>query len=273
MATTPDSALTAPFQLGFTGPGVLLLHGFTGSPWDVRPLGESLAAAGFRVHAPRLPGHGASPEDMRSVRAGDWRAVVEGLLSELSADGAPVHLVGLSMGALLLASEAARRPASVGGLVLLAPALRLRGLDARVSTRLAPLGLLPRLKPWIFKSTTDLHDPEALAQAPILPAYPSARLEDLRQVQRWARRDLPMVQAPTLIMDAAHDRVVRPAAAREVASLLRRSARVRRVHLARGGHILPRDYEGPRVAKETIAFLRSCTPGIADEASAHRRSG
>lgn len=271
--TTLDSALTAPFQLGFTGPDVLLIHGFTGSPWDVRPLGEALAAAGFRVHAPRLPGHGMTPDDMTPVRAGDWRAAVEGHLSELSSRSGPVHLVGLSMGALLVASAAARRPASVAGLVLLAPALRLRALDARVGTRCSPTGLLPRLKPWIFKHTTDIQDPEVRAQAPILRAYPTARLADLRQVQCWARRDLPRVRAPTLVMDAAQDLVVRSASAREVVSLLRRSVRVRSVHLARGGHILPRDLESARVASETVAFLRSCAAPSRAEVLERRSSG
>ena len=173
-----------------------------------------------------------------------------------------MHLVGLSMGALLAACAAARSPFRVGGLVLLAPALRLRGLKARVTTRLSPLGLLPSFKPWIIKTTTDIQDPATRALSPILPAYPSARLEDLHQVQSWARDALPHVLGPTLVIDAAQDRVVRRASAREVVSLLKRSARVRRVHLAHGGHILPRDVASARVASETVAFLRSCEPAM-----------
>ena len=71
-ASTVDASSTAPFRLE---PGnqhharaaVLLLHGFTGSPWEVRPLGESLAARGFHVLAPQLPGHGTTPEAMLYV--------------------------------------------------------------------------------------------------------------------------------------------------------------------------------------------------------------
>src|SRR4249919_1552415 len=98
----PAEAKTAPFDLGPAKPKatVLLVHGFTGSPWDVRPLGEALAAAGYRVKGIRLPGHGGVTEATDAVGWQDWEHAVEDALFRLSEEG-PVHLARLSMGALL----------------------------------------------------------------------------------------------------------------------------------------------------------------------------
>jgi carboxylesterase len=80
---------------------VLLLHGFSGSPWEVRPLGDALSARGFHVHAPLLPGHGSTPEALRFVTWRDWLSAADDALEKLFARFEEVSLAGLSMGALL----------------------------------------------------------------------------------------------------------------------------------------------------------------------------
>src|SRR2546427_383316 len=97
-----DGAATAPFRLEPAGArsAVLLLHGFTGSPWEVRPLGESLAARGYCVLGPRLPGHGTDPEAMLYVTHLDWEREAESALASLK-NFDRVFVAGLSMGALL----------------------------------------------------------------------------------------------------------------------------------------------------------------------------
>src|SRR4051812_37684120 len=104
-ATTSDDSATASFTLEPEGAGpvrgaVLLLHGFTGSPWEVRPLGESLAARGYHAFAPRLPGHGTSPEAMLYVTHLDWEREAERALHALQRFER-VFVAGLSMGSLL----------------------------------------------------------------------------------------------------------------------------------------------------------------------------
>src|SRR5690606_9643421 len=127
---------------------------------------------------PRLPGHGVDPLAMEDVRATDWRGVVESELLRLSGRG-PVHLVGLSMGALLCSIAAARLPGLSASLTLLAPALRLAGFPARAVARLSGWNLLTGIHPWLHKSGTDIRDPQTRMAAPLLRAYPRARLGDL----------------------------------------------------------------------------------------------
>src|ERR1700682_4947012 len=96
-----------PFALGDGPDACLLLHGLTGSPAEVRPVGEALALAGFRAVAPLLPGHGTAPEDLYTVTRFDLLRAAESAL--LSLRGARrVYLCGLSAGALLALHLAAK---------------------------------------------------------------------------------------------------------------------------------------------------------------------
>lgn len=249
-----DPWKTAPFELGHGDEACLLLHGFTGSPWDVRPLGEALAARGLYVKAPRLPGHGTTPEAMLEVDHRQWQQAALEALHSLQGFRS-VFVAGLSMGALLGLHLAARQPERVRGLVLIAPAARFKGPTMALLKSLRHTGLLERVKPWVHKSGTDLSDPAALAEAPILAAFPSARLNDLWTLQEQAVEDAPRVRCPTLVVVAEQDHVVDPEGGRWLASQLTQAPSVRVLSLQEGYHIIPRDKGGPRLAAEVGAFL------------------
>jgi len=251
-----DRDLTAPFELG-VGPGAcLLVHGFTGTPWDVRPLGEALAAGGFRVRGLLLPGHGRTPQAMLEAGARDWLAACE---EGLAAFREPrVAVVGLSMGALLALVLAARQRTRVQAVACLAPALRFKSPVTRGLQLGGPISvtLAARLRPWVHKSTTDLLDPDARAEAPVLTAWPLVRLGDLWEVQHLAWRAAQQVEAPVLLAVARNDHVVDSRGARALAKRLTRARSIRFIELDRGAHIMPRD-EGRRVLEaEVLGFLR-----------------
>lgn len=251
-----DASDTAPFRLdppeGMNARGaVLLLHGFTGSPWEVRPLGESLAARGYRVLAPKLPGHGTSPEAMLYVRHTDWEREVERALEELSASG-PVLVAGLSMGALLSLLLAARFPNRVKALALMAPALKLRSRGARVLEALKVFERHPFDEVWVRKYASDVEDDEARRSAPVLPKYPAARLRDMFALQGLAEKAISQVACPSLVLVAENDHVIDVAAASALPKRLKRS---RLVSFQRGFHLMPRDVDRARVAAEVGAFF------------------
>jgi carboxylesterase len=242
-----DPALTAPFDVG-QGPPCLLLHGFTGTPWELRPLGEALAARGFRAVGIRLPGHGQNAEAMLQGSVHHWRSAAERALDALGAD---VRVVGLSMGALLALDLAARFPDRVRRLALLAPAFALQDPLATALKRVRRLPLLA-LRPWIEKHSVDLADPVARAGAPVIPAFPSRLLNDFWMLQDLAQAALTQVQAPTLIATGARDQVVDPAAIRRAAQVLARHVPLREIEQREAAHLLPRDH-GHAVLEEEIA--------------------
>jgi carboxylesterase len=249
-----DPTKAAPFELGQGEDAVLLLHGFTGSPWDVRPLGESLAHRGFHVRGLRLPGHGQTPEAMLDVSWRDWEDEARSGLEALGSHRR-VFIAGLSMGALLAVILAAHAPRRVSGLALLAPALRFRGPTLRLLRASRKLPFLHLFRPWIEKGATDLADPRARAEAPILRRWPSARLQDLWTIQDRAQAALARVKAPALVAVASDDHVVSPEGGAELARGLVGAPRVRYVRFGRGFHIMPRDYDRDLVADEVHRFF------------------
>jgi carboxylesterase len=249
---------TAPFELG---PGdaktaVLLLHGFTGSPWEVRPLGEALAARGYHVRAPRLPGHGGTPEAMLWVTWREWLATAEAALAALQ-DFERVVVSGLSMGGLLGVLLAARHPSRIEGMALLAPVVRVRRPGARFLRAVRSLPLRELLPQWVQKDASDIQLDEVRAESPLLPRYPLARVWDLFALQDLADEAVQDVRCPSLVLAARHDHVVDLDAVYRFQARLPRS---RLVTLQRGFHIIPRDADRALALTEVSEFLDHVAP-------------
>jgi carboxylesterase len=249
-----DTTKTAALELGSGRKACLLMHGFTGSPWDLAPLAEALAAQGYYVRVPRLPGHGTTPEAMLNVTHQDWEQTGEEILGTM-AEGRRVFVGGLSMGALLALRLSVRAPKLVAGLALMAPALRFVSPSLRLLARMPESPLLELIRPYVAKTATDIEDEAALREAPILPAFPSARLRDVWALQRSTRAVLDQVRAPTLVLQARGDRVVDRRGARELVRSLKSAQRVRYVEISEGRHIMPRDLGRALVAAEVIDFF------------------
>ncbi|MBI3185129.1 MAG: alpha/beta fold hydrolase [Myxococcales bacterium] len=245
--------MTAPFELGGGDDACLLLHGFTGSPWEMRPLGEALAARGYYVSGIRLPGHGASAA-LEQVTHRDWEQAAEDALLSLR-NFRQVFVAGLSMGALLALLLAARHPERVHALALLAPAMRFARLPVRLLKAVRGLPLLEFFWPRFEKTRSDIEDASVRAEAPVLRKVPSAWLHDLWAVQDKARAALGQVHAPSLIAAAEKDHVVSMGGARELARGLINAPAVRFIAVSEGFHILTRDKGREVVLGEVAEFF------------------
>ena len=248
-----DPEKTAPFELGGGDDACLLIHGFTGSPWDMRPLGEALAAR-YYVRGIRLPGHGTTPEAMLGVSHRDWEQAADDALLSLG-NFRQIFVAGLSMGALLGIRLAAKHPERVHALALIAPAMNFKGATAR----LAGLGRyvpVHAVKPWVEKDSTDIDDPVERAAAPVMHRWPFARLHDLWELQKLTRGSLGAVRSPTLIVVAENDHVVEVEGGGEIARGLNAAPNVRFVMLREGFHIVPRDRGRAVLVDEVSEFFR-----------------
>ena len=128
--TAPDDVMDGAEPFVFAagdGPegrtGVLVVHGFTGTPMSVRPWGEHLAAAGFAVRGPLLPGHGTRWQDCNASTHDQWTTAVNDAFDVLAAECDRVFVAGLSLGGTLSIRLAEARPDDVAGLLLVNPAL------------------------------------------------------------------------------------------------------------------------------------------------------
>jgi carboxylesterase len=97
--------------------GVLLSHGFTGTPMEMRPLAEAFASAGYTVALPRLAGHGTTPEDMATTTANAWVASIADAATWLQARCDRLLMVGLSMGGILSLYMAGLQPTLFAGII------------------------------------------------------------------------------------------------------------------------------------------------------------
>jgi esterase/lipase len=119
-----NSAVVDTHDFFFPGNGVsaLLVHGLTGTPFEMRYLGDQLAARGVRVRGVKLAGHAGTPEELGAAGYDNWYESVVKSLEDLREHGEPIVVIGLSMGAVLSARLAADQGESISGVVLLAPA-------------------------------------------------------------------------------------------------------------------------------------------------------
>jgi carboxylesterase len=224
-------------------PGVLLVHGFTASPHEMRPLAKSLCQAGYPVAAVRLPGHGTSPDDLAQRRYEEWLNAVLETHDSLSQRTGRVYGIGISTGALLLLALAAQR--DLNGLVLLSPFLALRH-------RLAPLaGLLRHWKKYQRRAL-----PAHLADF----CYDRRPLNGVHQINRLIRHirpSLPRITAPTLAINALGDRTVDIASGQRLFQRLGSPHKEYHLYGADTGHGLasPDQPHWPRMVNLVLCFL------------------
>jgi esterase/lipase len=241
---------------GGAGTGVLLLHGFTGSPFSVRPWGEHLAAAGFAVRAPLLPGHGTRWQDCNLTTEQHWVDAVSGTLDRLTAECDRVVVAGLSMGGTLAIRLAELRPDDVAGLVLVNPSLLTQRLDAKL------LPLLARLTPSWAPIGNDIKKPGVTELA--YPKLPTRAVLGLRRLWTATRADLGRVTAPLLVFRSVTDHVVEPASVRVLLAGVS-STDVAEVLLEDSYHVATLDNDAPRIAAGSVDWIRARVPVLEEE--------
>ncbi len=238
----------APFHFaGVRNAAVLCLHGLTGTPYEVRPLGEACAARGLAAVGPALPGHNASLEALARVRAEAWLDAARGELATLRSQHERVFVAGLSLGGLLGLALAAE--GSLDGLAVVGTPLRLRP----PLPLLVPL--LRHLVPTVRKTGgSDIRDDAARARHPSYTAMPLESVYQLLRLQRSVRDRLDRVQVPILVAHGALDRTARPQDARRIVD--RVASRERELLLlAESGHVVPVDRDGPALASAVAEFF------------------
>lgn len=225
--------------------GVLVCHGFTGSPRTVRPWAGYLAAAGLTVRAPRLPGHGTSWQDLNRTGWQDWYGAAEEAFAELSGHCEQVFVAGLSMGACLALRLAQTQGAKVAGLVVVNPSL---APDTRLFL-LAPA--LKRVVPSLPGIAGDIKKPGAAEGG--YKRVPVKAAATLPAMWNLTARHLPEVTQPLLVYRSTVDHVVGPASMRVLTAALP-AAEVR--PLADSYHVATLDNDAPVIFEGTLAFIR-----------------
>lgn len=244
--TAPILPGCEPFSASNGRNGVLVLHGFTGSPQSMRPLAEAFAAAGLSVELPLLPGHGTSLEEMIPTRWKDWSAAVEAAYASLATRCERVVVAGLSMGGTLTLSLAEAHP-EIPGIVLVNPLVEqaaesfyemMRGMLEQGFDRI-PSGIGSDIaQPGRTEATYDGTPIEALLSLMDGAGVVSSKLAS--------------VACPVLLLSSRTDHVVPPSSGDAVVNGV--SGPVERVFLEKSYHVATLDYDQAEIERRSVEF-------------------
>ncbi len=225
--------------------GILLVHGFTATAAEVRPLGERFHEAGYTVAGPLLPGHGTTPQALNRCRWQEWAEAVEALYGKLSADCDRVFVGGESMGGLLALHLAIQHP-EIAGVITYAAALELAS-----KARSRAISLLAPFVPMLEKPRSG-SDSEIQWQG--YRHYPLAATRELLALQRRVRSHLTAITHPLLIFHGARDTTVSRASP-EIIYRSASSSLKAMYELKHSGHCVVMDRDWELVAQITLDFI------------------
>jgi carboxylesterase len=241
-----------PFSASNGAHGVLVLHGFTGSPQSMRPLAEAFADAGFSVELPLLPGHGTAVEDLIPMRWSDWMSAAEAAYLDLAARCDRTVVAGLSMGGALACSLAAMHP-EIAGAVVVNPLIEPPAESFRkILTGALGAGVVSA--PAIG---SDIAKPGAAELA--YDATPIEAVLSLFDACAELVGRLGEIRCPLLIMLSRHDHVVPPGSGEVLAAGA--AGPVERVWLEQSYHVATLDFDQPEIEERAVAFAQKTVAG------------
>jgi len=258
MAQSPEFGAVMAGAEPFSAPGgpngVLVVHGFSGTPQSMRGLAAAFAAAGFAVELPLLPGHGTSVDDLATTSFEQWSQAVTDAYTDLAQRSDRVVVAGLSMGATLAARLAAQRPAVAGLIVIngafaaVEPTVR-AGLEQLVTQGVAR----------IPGPGNDVADPSQAELA--YTEVPPVQLLSLLDALDGLQDELARVVCPSLVITSDQDHVVAPASSDFFAAHV--AGPVERMRLVRSFHVATLDYERAELQARAVTFASRVTGGDA----------
>jgi carboxylesterase len=237
-------------------PAVLLLHGFTSTPWETRPVAAALARAGFATRSPVLPGHGSSPDALAKATWEQWLQCARRELDALIAEHKYVVIAGFSLGALLaITAGTSRQHSGVIAVIALGAATGLSPLSTKVlavAERLA--GWMPDVRLKKYRGS-DVRDPLAKRLNPAYRVQPLRAARELLKGQRAALASVQELSVPLLVMHGRHDATVPMSKALQLVDHARRAPIELRI-LPQSAHLLGVDVERAQVCDAIVSFVQ-----------------
>jgi carboxylesterase len=246
----PLSVAARPELTGGRRIGVLLSHGFTGSPASIKPWGRHIGELGYGVEVPLLPGHGTSWEQLNTTTFDDWYAEITRVFETLRASHDAVVVGGLSMGATLTLRLAADHPDAIAGVVVVNPVVSSKRLDIKL------LPLLKHVVPSFPGIVDDIKKPDVTEHG--YTRTPLKALHSFFQVWPALIADLPQITAPLLYFRAPEDHVVDGSSQPIITSRVSSSEIIER-DLNESYHVATIDNDAPQIFEESAEFIARVT--------------
>ncbi|MBM7703624.1 alpha/beta hydrolase [Metabacillus iocasae] len=232
--------------------GVLVSHGFIGTPQSMKYVGEELAKKGYTVYGLRLKGHGTHYEDLEQATYEDWKQDFLNAYNHLKESCKYIFIVGQSMGGTLTLRTASEVK-DIEGIMLINPAISVIPSMESYRQRFEPR-YVPEGKPDIKEN--NVHE-ITYEQAPLKSIQQLLSLMDETKIR------LSRVSCPTLLLTSTIDNVVPPENSTYILNHVR-AGHKRQVFLENSYHVASMDYDKDKIVTECITFItqelakRSC---------------
>ena len=230
--------------------GIILVHGFTGSPASMRPWAEFLNGRGYTVRVPLLPGHGTKPEDLNKVKWQEWPECVEKVLDELSQKCDVIFMCGLSMGGGTTLHVTQKQQSKLRGIILVNPMIHLPFVPVPVAwwvsrivkMRKAVAGDIkrPGISEWGYDAT------------------PLVGIHELLKMLKITREKLGEITLPVQLFHSVDDHTL-PVSNTEIVMKGISSTNKNRIELTNSYHVATLDYDADLIFQNSLTFIESLT--------------
>ncbi len=227
--------------------GILLVHGFTGSPASMRSWAEFFAARGYTVRVPRLPGHGTQWQDLNKISWEEWPARIVEELEELDKTCEKVFIFGLSMGGATSLYVAAHQSEKIVGIVLVNPMIHIPG----ISIKFGPI--LSKFRSHLASVGNDIKRPGVTEWS--YDALPTRGVVQLNKLLKNARLTLGLIKLPLLLFHSVEDHTL-PVSNTEIVMAEIGSPRKQRVELLNSYHVATLDYDCDLIFENSLVFVQ-----------------
>ncbi len=226
--------------------GVVLVHGYTGSPSSMRPWAEYLNQKGYTVRVPLLPGHGTKPEDLSQIKWQDWPEKVESELDELRKNCKKIFICGFSMGGGTTLHLATTHSDKITGIILVNPMIHL----PFVGTKLAYV--LSLLKKYRSSAGDDIKRPGVTQGG--YEVMSTEGIYQILQMLKYTRANLHRVSVPMQLFHSVDDHTL-PVSNTEIVMKRVGSLSKERIELTNSFHVATLDYDAEIIFENSLIFI------------------
>jgi carboxylesterase len=226
--------------------GVVLVHGFTGSPAAMRPWAEFLNARGYSVRVPLLPGHGTKPADLNQVEWPEWPAKVKAEIAVLNKHCSKIFVAGLSMGGGTTLHVASELGDQLTGIILVNPMIHVRGISPALAfavSRIVKFG----------KSVGNDIKRKGVTEYSY-DKLPYRGIHQLLKMLKLTRAALPSIKLPMQLFHSVDDHTL-PVSNTEIIMREIGSANKARIELLNSFHVATLDHDSDLIFTNSLTFI------------------
>ena len=228
--------------------GVLLIHGYTGSPSAMRPWAEYLNQKGYTVRVPLLPGHGRKPEDLNEINWQQWPEKVESEMAELLRNCTKIFICGFSMGGGTTLYIATKYSSKLSGIILVNPMIHIPFVGPKLAF------LFSCIKKFRNSSGDDIKRPGVTQGG--YNSMSTKGIYQILQMLKYTRAHLHDINVPMQLFHSVDDHTL-PVSNTEIIMKGVGSRTKQRIELTNSFHVATLDYDAEIIFENSRSFIES----------------